>query len=163
MGFVLMAGAAAMIVAAKSFGYEVMSVQTDSMSPAIQTKDAVIVYTNDTDIRTGDIVMYASPANAKVMVTHRVLDVNLQTHTFTARGDNLPVADERVPLAALQGAISYHVPFAGYVLDSFRHPVGLVAAVYLPAVGIILAEMRLLTYHFRGYQPTYYRLHGYAK
>jgi signal peptidase I len=148
---------AALLLVVRLGGYELLSVQTDSMTPAIRTGAAVIVARADRDIREGEVVSYVSPQNDPqnpgVIVTHRVVSTDWKRGTFIARGDNSPVSDLPVPMSSLHGTVSRAIPLAGYGLDAFRDPFGLALVVYVPALGIIVEEVRRLTRHYSGNYP----------
>lgn len=148
---------AAMVIAATSlvmglrfYGYELLGVQTDSMAPAIRAGEAVVVASADRDIRPLEVVSFASPGNPRVVVTHRVVSVDWKRGMFIARGDSNSMTDRPVPLQNLRGTVHHSMPFAGYLLDALRHPLGIIAAVYVPSLGIIAAEVRRLTMHYAG-------------
>ncbi len=153
-----LAGAA--LLSARHKGYEISSVQTDSMHPFIAAGSAVIIDTGNTQLSINDVITYASPKNDKVLVTHRVISVDHRSGTFTARGDNLEFADPQVPLSSVKGTVAYSVPLAGYAFDAFRSPAGLILAVYIPALGIAFGELRRLSHYYAGRSHHRYVLYG---
>jgi signal peptidase I len=122
------------------------------MRPYARTGDAVLVKKSDKTVSPGKIVSYVSPtqAGASVIVTHRVVSVDGAAGTFTAKGDNNVSADKALPLSYVVGAVQSPVPYAGYVVDMLKRPVGLIAAVYVPCALMIIAEIRRLTRHYKG-------------
>lgn len=140
-------------------GYELLSVQSDSMRPVINTGDAVLADRSQRIPRVGDIVSYQSPKDTAVILTHRVVSFDGQRGTFIARGDNTNTPDPVAPVRNIVGTVHYHVPIVGAVLDFFRHPAGLILAVYIPAAGIIIGEIRRLSQHFSGLGPDRYIHH----
>lgn len=134
-------------------GYELLSVQTDSMAPAIRAGEAVVVDAADRDIKAGDIVSFTSQRNPEVVITHRVVSADWKRGTFIARGDSNDMTDRPVPLQGLRGTVHRDIPLAGYALDALRHPLGITLAVYVPALGIISAEARRLAMYYAGRAP----------
>lgn len=140
-------------------GYEMLSVQSDSMRPVINTGDAVLADRGQHLPRPGDIVSYVSPKDTAIILTHRVVSFDGKRGTFVAQGDNTSTPDPAAPIRNIVGTVHYSVPLAGAVLDFFRHPAGLILAVYVPAVGIIIGEIRRLSQHFSGLGPDRYIHH----
>lgn len=147
---VLTMAAICLVMGLRAAGYELLSVQTDSMAPAIRAGEAVVLQSADRDIKPGEVVSFSSLVNPRVVLTHRVVSVDWDKGTFIARGDSNDMTDRPVPLQNVRGTVSHSVPFAGYVLDALRHPLGLSVTVYIPALGIIVSEVRQLSRHFAG-------------
>jgi signal peptidase I len=148
---------------AKMCGYEVLSVQSDSMEPAIATGDAVLVERGLRLPHAGDVVSYTSVSNPRLVLTHRVIAMDGKRGTFIAQGDNTVSPDPEAPLRTIIGRVRYQVPYAGSVLDLFRHPAGLALAVYLPAAGIVASEARRLSQYFSGLNSGHYVHHRYIR
>ena len=142
-------------------GYELLSVQSDSMRPVINTGDAVLADQSQRIPQPGDIVSYASPKDPTVILTHRVVSFDGQKGIFIAQGDNTSAPDPAAPVRNIVGTVRYSVPWAGAMLDFFRSPVGLILALYVPAAGIIIGEIRRLSQHFSGLGPDRYIHHRY--
>jgi signal peptidase len=138
---------------------QVMSVQSNSMAPAIRRGDAVVFsQARKQDLKVGDIVSYRSPANQAVIITHRVVAVESNWGLLVTKGDNATRADKPIAANDVLGKVTTRIAYAGFALDFLRSPAGLIAAVYVPAGIIVLLELRrLVTYYAK---PTY-RLIGY--
>lgn len=134
-------------VFATSRGYQLLSVQSDSMRPFALKGGAVVVDRNDTRAAVGDVVSYRSPVDATTMTinTHRVVAVDQSRGLMTTKGDNLSARDYVVPLRNVVGTVRFSLPYIGTLLDALKHPLGLVAAVYIPAISLIAYEARRLT------------------
>ena len=76
------------------------------------------------------------------------------------KGDNTPRNDKPLPMSQIIGKVDYKVAYLGYGLNFLRSPAGLITAVYLPALLIIVLELKRLATHYT--KPTY-RLLSYAK
>jgi signal peptidase I len=158
---------ASLIGYARLAGYELMSVQSDSMSPSIHKGDAVLVNTRNPDPQVGEIVSFQSPINAKLVITHRVIGVDNHRGMIETRGDNTSLVDTPIPTWNVIGKVTRTLPKVGFVLSLLKNPLGLVAVIYLPALGIIIGEVsRLARYYATGVNPSkrvHYQLRpGYA-
>lgn len=140
---------------------QVMSVESASMSPTIRRGDAVVLKTvQPAELKAGDIVSYRSPANQSVIITHRIVTVEKNWNLVITKGDNTPRNDKPLPMSQIIGKVDYKVAYLGYGLNFLRSPAGLITAVYLPALLIIVLELKRLATHYT--KPTY-RLLSYAK
>ena len=155
--------AAASIGYARLSGYELLSVQSNSMSPVMHTGDAVLVSRRHAETQLGDIVSFTSPMNPKLVITHRVIGVDNRHGMIETRGDNTSLVDTPIPTSSIIGNTTHVVPKMGYILSLIKNPFGLLVLIYLPAFGIILAEVRRLSnYYATGVNPVknvHYRLH----
>ncbi len=142
-------------------GDRVLSVQTGSMVPTFKVGDAVIVQRKGLkNLHEGDIISYRSPANKSVIVTHRLVRVDYITGRLVTKGDALERVDLPFPASRLIGVVYKVVPRVGGTLDWLHSPTGLILAVYAPAVGVILYELKRLSAQYEHVQRTY-KLHGY--
>lgn len=148
--------AAAGFAVFKLNGGTFFSVQTGSMSPSIQRGDLVAV-TNvpDSQLAVGDVITYINPANADQTITHRLIEVPSETnqYRFITRGDANPAPDAPVAPSGVVGRSAFTVPYAGYAFDVVRRPLGLIALIYIPALVVIISEIRRLSEHYRKSQP----------
>ena len=131
-------------------GSKLMSVQSGSMVPAIKKGDLVSVQRIPTrELRVGDVITYASAEDPTVTVTHRIVALTGDmTGRVVTQGDANEVADQAVYPAQIIGRVDHTVPYAGFMVDAIRHPLGLIAIIYLPALIVVIAEIRNLTRHF---------------
>jgi signal peptidase len=122
------------------------------MSPAISKGDAVLVRgASALTIRRGDIISYRNAD--EVIVTHRVVDVDVNTGRITAKGDANTTADPAFHSYRMIGRVGYTLKGFGYYLDLLHSWLGLTLAVYVPAAFLLAGELRRL---FRSYvRPTY--------
>lgn len=130
----------------------VLNVQTGSMAPTFRAGDIVLarpVLSNS--LRPGMVVSFMSQQSGAV-VSHRVVAVDNARGQLTTRGDAVGKPDTPINQAAVLGKVVMVVPRAGLVLDFLRRPLGLALFVYLPALGVVVGEVRALSRHFgRGY------------
>jgi signal peptidase len=140
---------------------QVMSVESASMSPTIRRGDAVVLQTvSNADLKPGDVVSYRSPADQRVIITHRIMSVEKNWNLVITKGDNVDKTDKPVPMSDIIGRVDLRVAYLGFTLSFLRSPAGLAVCVYLPALTIVVLELRRLATHYT--KPTY-RLVSYAK
>jgi signal peptidase len=142
-------------------GIQVMSVESASMSPAIRRGDAVMLRTVQADdLRVGDVVSYRSPADQRVIITHRIVAVEKNWNLLITKGDNVQKNDKPIATSEIIGRVDMKVAYLGFVLNFLRTPAGLASCIYLPAAAIIASELRRLARYYT--KPTY-RLLAYAR
>jgi signal peptidase len=140
---------------------QVMTVESGSMTPAIRKGDAVVLRPVDTDsLKVGDVVSYRSPADQRVIITHRIVEVEKTWKQVITKGDNVSRNDKPLTMSEIIGKVDVRVTYLGYALDFLRSPAGLIIGVYLPAVVIIGTEFKRLIVSYT--KPTY-RLVAYTK
>ena len=121
---------------------EVKIVKSGSMEPAIQT-GAVIVTRPTAAYRTGDVITFEN-ASSDIPTTHRIVGVEESggAVSFVTKGDANEEADNAmVARDDVLGKVLFDIPYAGFVLDFSRQPMGFVFLVGLPALLIILDEL----------------------
>jgi signal peptidase len=143
---------------ALSQGSKFLSVQSGSMVPTFQRGDLVIVKSvPDYGYKVGDIITFINPKNAKQTITHRVDSIlprtNMQPERFVTKGDANPVADMPSYGKNVIGKVHAHVPYLGFVFDFTRKPIGLILLIYIPALTVIVAEMKRLVKYYKDQEP----------
>ena len=130
-------------------GLRYYGVQSDSMAPTLRVGDLVInEKVRPTEIKASDIISYISPADPRIVITHRVIRTDTQKGIIVTQGDNLSTADPPVPLNAVVGRSIQTIPSAGYLLDSLKNPLGLIAIIYIPVLVLAIVEFRKLSSRF---------------
>jgi signal peptidase len=133
---------------------ESLVVRSDSMSPAIGAGS--VVYVNDVSasaISTGDVITYRGEPGRAERVTHRVVAVEAENgeRRFRTKGDANEEPDpEPVSPARIVGRVSFHVPYVGYVVAFAQTGPGLALLVIVPALLLIVTELRDLLRAARG-------------
>jgi signal peptidase len=128
-------------------GGRIYSVATDSMRPIFAAGDAVLVRpVSFEQLRPGDIVSFRDRDQPSLVTTHRIITIDSQRARITTKGDNVAQADLPVSFAQVLGRAEYVAPHLGKLLQWLRTPVGLVIAIYIPAVTILIFELRRLLY-----------------
>jgi signal peptidase I len=141
--------AAGWLIAWLMWGASFYSVQSGSMVPTLHRGD-LVVSVRPGSLSVGDVVSYPSASIPGQLVTHRVAAIS--RGYVTTKGDNLLTADPPVVAAAIKGKSVAAIPWAGYVFDRLRTPLGLALIVYLPALAVVVGELWLVTGHFK-YRP----------
>lgn len=117
-------------------------VRSDSMEPAIEAGDLVIVNSVPAqDIEAGDVIAYDSGDR---VVTHRVVDVldHGGSVEFRTKGDANEEPDPHpVAADAVVGRVMVMVPVIGYVVDFANTGTGLLTLVVVPAVLLGVSEL----------------------
>jgi signal peptidase len=111
-------------------GHGLLVVKSGSMSPSVNTGDAVLVRRLDVPrtrtLDTGTIVTFSSPDNDGLLVTHRIIDVKTFGHagpTYMTKGDANELPDASLlTIDRLVGVVTGHIPRGGYVLYALQQP-----------------------------------------
>lgn len=126
-------------------------VLSDSMSPAIDAGAVVFVgEVAPAAIEEGDVITFEqSGSSGEYRVTHRVVEV-VETdgeRRFRTKGDANDDPDPSlVTPDQVVGVVRFHVPYIGYVTSFAQTRLGILALVVVPAVLLVVLEVRdLLT------------------
>lgn len=69
------------------FGYSVLVVVTDSMEPALEVNDLIVIRPV-AEYNIGDIItFYAEISGQTVRITHRIIEIDLENQTIITQGD----------------------------------------------------------------------------
>jgi len=142
----------------KAQGDQLLSVQTGSMVPNIRRGYLVAVEKVSTDqLQVGDVITYKSELSSLkgATITHRIIELpNAQNgQKIIVKGDANPSADEPFSPDRIVGRVHKAVPYAGFVMDFLSTPIGLLSIIYLPALFIVLDEIKRLSKHYEGQKP----------
>lgn len=122
------------------FGYEVYTVISGSMEPAIPTGS--LVYTKSIapeDIKKDDVIAFYSSTDNGAIITHRVVKNQVVEGQFVTKGD-ANQKEDAMPAAYsnLLGKVELSVPFMGQILSMVASAPGKIAAVCLIGLAVIL-------------------------
>ncbi len=143
-------------VFAQKDGGKLLSVQTGSMAPHLKKGTLVkVTRVPATQLAVGDVVTYISPKNNKTTVTHRIVALPGPTTKglVVTKGDANPVADVPFSPKYIVGRVDKSVPYAGNFIDFVHKPIGLALLIYVPALMVIINEVRILSVQFRKMKP----------
>lgn len=142
-------------------GERLLSVESASMVPTFWPGDALVVApASISNLRVGEVVSYRSADNPRLVVSNRLVQVDVQHGLLTTTGDARRTSDPAFPAAALVGRVVATSPHAGFALDALRKPALTALVVGLPAATIPYGEITRLTNHFSrpAYSARGYRL-----
>ena len=135
---------------------QVKIVKSGSMEPAIRTGGIVVVKPSAT-YQVGDVITFGADTGTQIPTTHRIVSVDGDfSHTFyMTKGDANEEEDNvRVAQNDVVGKVVFSLPYAGYVLDFARQPIGFTLMIGIPAGIIILDEMARIWREVRGMRIT---------
>ena len=119
---------------------EVKIVKSGSMEPAIPTGSLVVVKPAAKYVK-GDIITFGKDTQRDIPTTHRIIALH-EDGTYTVKGDANEEADPN-PVAQrdIIGTVAFHVPYAGFILDFARQPLGFALLIGIPAGLVIFEEL----------------------
>ena len=124
------------VVAPALLGWHTLSVMSGSMSPAIDTGDAVLTRpARPASLRGGDVVTFRDPEGSGRLITHRVRWVRTLGNSVevTTKGDaNTNTERWQLPANGRVGRVVLRLPYAGFVLAPSASPIGRMMLVALP-------------------------------
>lgn len=138
----------ALLLAPRVLGSNLLVVLSQSMEPKVPMGAAVISEpVSVSEIQIGDVVTYQTfeEFGEQALITHRVIDIDDQglEILFTTKGDAAEEPDiNPVPASAILGEVRFTLPLVGFVLAAIRSPVGFAIIIGIPALFIILDELR---------------------
>ena len=115
----------------RAFGYEIYTVISGSMEPAIPTGSLVYVkYIQPEEIQTEDVIaFYGTDADGSI-VTHRVVSNSAAMGNFITKGDANSDNDmNTIPYANYIGKVQLSVPKLGGIFQTITGTNGKIAAV----------------------------------
>ena len=129
---------AVLLIGPTLLGMKSMAVLSGSMEPKIPVGS--IVYVEDVEpstLQAGDVITYS--ISGSTMVTHRVVNVDVENQSIITKGDANDVEDG-APVAFSQviGKMKWHVPLLGYFSIYIRTPLGITAACGVLIVVVLL-------------------------
>ena len=128
------------ITVPRAFGYEIYTVISGSMEPAIPTGSLVYVkYIQPEEIQTEDVIaFYGTDADGSI-VTHRVVSNSAAMGKFITKGDANSDNDMNpIPYANYIGKVQLSVPKLGGIFQTITGTNGKIAAVSMIGLAIVL-------------------------
>lgn len=132
------------VVALRSAGWELATVDTGSMTPTLPRGSIAVVAPSDPAVlAAGDVVVFDHPRRDDVRVVHRIVAMDRApdgTREFRTKGDVNPVTDLWVLQADdIAGMVRMRIPLGPLLARLLAPPWGWVALVLVPlAVGAVL-------------------------
>lgn len=120
-------------------GYRTLVVQSGSMAPTIHAGDLIVTRMIEAEgMKTGDIVTFKDPTRGGRLVTHRIVDLEVnggQVNVITKGDSNGGVERWSVDREGSVGTLSMRFPRVGYAIDLLR---GSGVRLSLAMLGIVL-------------------------
>lgn len=127
------------------FGLRALVVASGSMGRAVPMGGVALTRAVEAQaITVGDVITFRYRGDGET-ITHRVIAVERQPgqFVFTTKGDaNKAVDPERVTVALRVHKVMYAVPLAGYVIRYTRTPLGGVALILVPILGLLVERRK---------------------
>ncbi|MBU1110715.1 signal peptidase I [Patescibacteria group bacterium] len=126
--------------------YELLVVMSGSMTPAVRVGSIALVKPAET-YNTGDVITFAYSDDPEYTITHRIHEITGEDdqQVFTTKGDANEEPDQNTLLREnIKGKMLLAVPYLGYLVNFSKTTRGFMLLVILPAVFIILDELRVI-------------------
>lgn len=122
---------------------EVKIVKSGSMEPTILT-GSIVVVKPQASYAVGDVVTFGEDTARQIPTTHRIIAASGSGSalSFQTKGDANEEADpQSVFPRDIIGKVVLAAPYAGYILDFARQPLGFTLMIGIPAGIIVLDEL----------------------
>jgi signal peptidase len=140
---------AVILVGARVLGYQMMTVQTGSMSPTFNIGDVIISRPIQTRrLKPGMVISYHAFGARDYVLSHRLVEVNAHTGQLVTAGDRLQTPDAPILPGRVIGQTVAGVPHAGRPITWLRQPWLLDLVIYMPAVWLVVNELGRLQDHW---------------
>ena len=122
------------------FGYQIYSVVSGSMEPAIPTGSLVYIREEEPgEVAEGDVIAFCGASHGASIITHRVVENRVVMGDFITRGDANQSPDMNpVSYARLIGKVEHSIPKAGRIADVFTSSRGKMLAGCAVAASVLL-------------------------
>lgn len=123
-------------------GYKALIVTSGSMEPSIKTGSLVLIKPSES-YRAGDVITFES-SGSKIPTTHRIVDVSAKSGVeyYKTKGDaNENVDGAEVRKSDVLGKVFLSVPYAGYISDFAKKPLGFTLLVGFPILYVVYDEI----------------------
>lgn len=129
---------AVLLIGPNLLGMKSFAVLSGSMEPKIPVGSIVFVdEVEPATLQTSDVITYN--LSGSTMVTHRVVDVDVENQSIITKGDANEVEDGApVSFSQVVGKMKMHVPYLGYISIYIRTPLGIAAACGVLIVVVLL-------------------------
>ncbi len=121
-----------------------LTVLSGSMEPAIHTGSVVIVKPS-ASYAVGDVITFGPNTKTQIPTTHRIMEIRAQEGqmVYKTQGDANNAEDSKeVFRKDIIGKVYISMPYAGFVIDFVRKPLGMVLVIILPALFIVYDEVK---------------------
>jgi signal peptidase len=122
---------------------EIKIVKSGSMEPTILT-GSIVVVKPAASYDVGDVVTFGEDTSSQIPTTHRIIAAtgDFKNTFYTTKGDANEEQDpQQIPARDIIGKVVFSAPYAGYILDFARQPMGFTLMIGIPAGIIIMDEL----------------------
>jgi len=136
--------------------FKILTVLSGSMEPSIHTGSIVIVKPVN-DYKIGDVITFGPYTKTETPTTHRIQDIKVQAgqETYITKGDANESPDlKEITRKDIIGKVRFSIPLLGYVVAFVRKPLGFMILIIVPALVIILDEVKKIIGEVRKKKPT---------
>ena len=129
---------AVVLIGPNLLGMKSLAVLSGSMEPKIPVGSIVIIDdVEPSTLQTDDVITYN--LGGGTMVTHRVVDVDVEEESIITKGDANEVVDGApVAFSQVVGKMRLYVPLLGYISIYIRTPLGIAAACGVLIIVVLL-------------------------
>jgi signal peptidase len=146
--YTILFGGLIIIIAALLFLGSARIVASDSMAPSLRAGDLVFLQPIKDMIKPGMVVAYDLQGQ---LIAHRVVEV--VGDMLVTKGDNNQDVDPwRVSFSDVAGEPDVRIPYAGYLLEFVKSPIGFLVLIILPICVIVVIEARKIAANLRDSQ-----------
>lgn len=146
-------------------GWKALTVPTGSMRPTIPSGSLVLMHRVPTSsLKIGDVITYTNLAKPGTTITHRIVrsyKINGIVPAFVTKGDSNPIADQPIVGGLVLGKTIWHLSHVGSWINFIKNPYVLLPMVYIPALAIVIEEIKRLNAYYKSQMP--YVLAGYER
>lgn len=130
-----------------AFGYRLLIVGSNSMSPVLHKGDAVISVPADGVVHVGDLVTFRRSTNDSY-ITHRVIATSNED-TIVTQGDGLADADIPITRSMVSGRVVAVLPNLGDIIAFGAQPLAIAALTSLSVITVLAYEIMHFKNHYR--------------
>lgn len=119
-------------------------VLSGSMEPTIPIGSLVIIKPS-VSYKIGDVITFGDDSKNDIPTTHRVVEMRVDNGemVYVTKGDANNDRDlQEVREDEVIGKVLVNIPYLGYVIDLARKPLGMVFLIIIPALIVILDEVK---------------------
>lgn len=143
---VLVAGLTASSILKLPGRWQLFTVQSGSMTPAIK-KGSIVIVQPAAEYQPGEVITFIDPDTPKNSITHRLIEEKDDNGrvTFVTKGDANEAPDNKeVRQDWVLGKVILTVPFLGFPVAFAKTLPGLIILIIVPAVVIIYSEILVI-------------------
>lgn len=126
--------------------YKIRAVMSGSMEKAIPQGSLIInQWTEDKNLKIGDIITYRRPDLKDFFITHRIKNIEKEGffYFFKTQGDQVSEPDKwRLNQSQIEGKVIFTIPLLGYLYVFVQSPLGFLFFIIFPGAWLIFGEIK---------------------